>query len=89
MKRKEFKMAIREEISSAYSNLTFDEISSEIDEAFVKVAKEKGWPTPNKGKERSDAELALVLTDAPTKRNTVKYARLLGRGFGSVEMVYR
>ena len=30
-----------------------------------------------------------MLGDAPTKRNTVKYARLLGRGFGAVEMVYR
>jgi hypothetical protein len=89
MKLKEFRKQMSEVINQGYSSLTFDEISSEIDEAFVQVAKEKGWPTPNKGKEWSDAELALVLTDAPTKRNTVKYARLLGRGFGSVEMVYR
>lgn len=89
MKRTDFRKTLMEIIKPGYSSLTFDEISSEIDEALVRVAKEKGWATPNKGKEWSDAELGLVLTDAPTKRNTVKYARLLGRGFGSVEMVYR
>lgn len=76
-------------IEAGYSSLNFAEICSEIDEALVQVAKEKGWPTPDKGKEWSDAELALVLGAAPTKRNTVKYARFLGRGFGAVEMVYR
>lgn len=89
MKKKEFRKKVSELIVLAYSSLTFEEIISEIDEAIVQVAKDKGWPTPNKGKPWSDGELALVLTDTPTKRNTVKYARLLGRGFGSVEMVYR
>jgi hypothetical protein len=89
MKQLEFRKGLMEIIEAAYSSLTFDEIASEIDEALVEVAKDKGWPTPDKGKEWSDAEFALVLGDAPTKRNTVKYARLLGRGFGAVEMVYR
>ena len=89
MKRIQFRKSLMGIISEGYASLTFEEISAELDEALVEVSKEKGWATPNKGNPWSDSELALVLSDAPTKRNTVKYARLLGRGFGSVEMVYR
>ena len=44
---------------------------------------------PNSGKEWTDAELRIVLQDAPTKANCVKYAKLFGRGYGSIEQIYR
>lgn len=27
--------------------------------------------------------------DAPTKRNCIKYAKIFGRGYGSIEEIYR
>lgn len=85
----DFRKKLVKLIEEGYSDLTFDEINSEIDEAFVHVAKEKGWATPNKGKPWTDEELTLVLRDAPTEKNALKYARLLGRGHGSVLQVYQ
>ena len=32
---------------------------------------------------------ATVLSDAPTKENCLRYARAFGRGYGSVEQVFR
>jgi|SRR3990172_1618348 len=89
MKRMQFRKMIMEIIIKAYANLTFDEIAKELDEALVQVSTEKGWPTPNSYREWSDEELSIVLADAPTKRNAVRYARAFGRGFGSVMQIYQ
>ncbi len=47
------------------------------------------WSTENKGKEWSDEELVVVLSDSPTKTNCEKYARAFKRGYGSIEQIYR
>lgn len=31
----------------------------------------------------------LILNDAPTVANCVKYAKAFGRGYGSIEQIYR
>ncbi len=31
----------------------------------------------------------LILSDAPTVANCVKYAKAFGRGYGSIEQIYR
>lgn len=33
--------------------------------------------------------MKIILADAPTKENCVKYARLFKRGYGSIEQIYR
>lgn len=43
----------------------------------------------NKGCKWSDEELKIILSDAPTKENCIKYARLFKRGYGSIEQIYR
>lgn len=43
----------------------------------------------NSRKPWKDEELAIILNDAPTVENCVKYARLFGRGYGSIEQIYR
>jgi len=48
-----------------------------------------GWQTLNKGKPWSDVELAVILSDAPTKGSCEKYARAFQRGIGSIEQIYR
>lgn len=47
------------------------------------------WSTEKKGKPWSDDELAIILSDAPTKFNCEKYARAFKRGLGSIEQIYR
>lgn len=47
------------------------------------------WSKGNKGKPWSDAELAIILSDAPTKSNCKKYAQAFKRGSGSIEQIYR
>lgn len=44
---------------------------------------------PNKGETWTDEELRIVLMDAPTKSNCIKYAKIFGRGYGSIEQIYR
>lgn len=51
--------------------------------------KARGCPVPNKGKPWTDDQLRVVLSDAPTRENCLKHARALGRGYGSIEQVYR
>jgi len=53
------------------------------------MKKKESWSIENKGKPWSDAELAIVLSDAPTKSNCEKYARAFKRGSGSIEQIYR
>lgn len=42
-----------------------------------------------KGKSWTDEELYIILQDAPTKANCLKYAVLFKRGYGSIEQIYR
>ena len=43
----------------------------------------------NKGKKWTDEELKIILSDAPSKKNCMKYAVLFSRGYGSIEQIYR
>ena len=45
--------------------------------------------TSNKGKSWTDEELKIILSDAPTKLNCLKYAKIFNRGYGSIEQIYR
>lgn len=56
---------------------------------MVEFEQEIGWPESAKGKPWTDAELRVVLSDAPTKENCVKHAKAFGRGYGALEQIYR
>ncbi|WP_314321327.1 hypothetical protein [Fusobacterium pseudoperiodonticum] len=43
----------------------------------------------NKGKSWTDEELKIILMDAATKSNCIKYAKIFKRGYGSIEQIYR
>lgn len=45
--------------------------------------------TSCKGQSWTDEQLEIILTDAPTKDNCVRFARLFKRGYGSIEQIYR
>ncbi len=51
--------------------------------------KKDPWSVTNKNKPWTDEELGVVLSDAPTKSNCEKHARIFKRGRGSIELIYR
>jgi len=53
------------------------------------MVNKESWSKENYGKPWSDAELAIILSDAPTKLNCEKYAKAFKRGSGSIEQIYR
>lgn len=53
------------------------------------MKKIENWNKENKRKPWAGEELAVVLSDAPTKENCEKYARAFKRGSGSINQIYR
>lgn len=58
-------------------------------EAMLDHQRRLGWSEGNKGESWTDDELRVILSDAPTKDNCLKHARAFGRGYGSIEQIYR
>ena len=49
----------------------------------------QGWDEGNKRNAWTDDERRVVLSEAPTKENCVRFARAFKRGYGSIEQIYR
>lgn len=91
MKRKEFKEKLFAVLSSEVDNMSYDEKMVLVSDLLVDFEKENEHlrDVSNKGQKWTDEELKIILSDAPTKANCVKYARLFKRGYGSIEQIYR
>lgn len=89
MKRTELRKQLIEIFAHARGDLSVEECLAEANHAIIEVEQQRGWTAPNGSKPWSDAELAGVLSDAPTRGNILKHARAFGRSVGSVELVYR
>ncbi|MGD9629231.1 MAG: hypothetical protein AB7V18_08300 [Pyrinomonadaceae bacterium] len=71
------------------SSVSVGEFRRIFGKVMVDYEQEIGWPETDKGKPWTDAELRVVLSDAPTKENCVKHAKAFGRGYGALEQIYR
>lgn len=91
MKRKEFKETLFKALDNAVDGISYDEKMTLVHNLLVEYEKENEGQrdTSNKGEKWTDEELKVILSDAPTKENCVKYARLFKRGYGSIEQIYR
>lgn len=87
MKKREVEKVLKEIVHG--SGLEIGEVRRIFWKVVVNFEKEAGWEEPNKGKSWTDAELSVVLSDAPTQENCVKHAKAFGRGYGAVEQIYR
>lgn len=65
------------------------EIRRIFNEALLENYKEKGWEEARKWQQWTDDELRVILSSPPTKENCLKYAVAFGRGYGSIEQIYR
>jgi len=71
--------------------MSYDERIQFTEAAFIKFQKENEnqRDCSNKNKPWTDEELTIILLDAPTKANCIKYAKIFKRGYGSIEQIYR
>ena len=91
MKRKEFKEKLFLALDEDVDGISYDEKMMLVHSLLVEYEKEneEKRDTTNKGAKWTDEELKIILLDAPTKENCVKYAKLFKRGYGSIEQIYR
>lgn len=91
MKRKEFKEKFFTALDNDVEDMAYDEKMVLVHNLLVDYEKENEdkRDTSNKGEKWTDEELKVILSDAPTKENCVKYAKLFKRGYGSIEQIYR
>lgn len=91
MIRKEFKEQLFEALDNDVIGMSFDEKMNLVTKLLIDYERkhEKQRDISNKGKKWTDEELEIILSDAPTKDNCIKYAKLFKRGYGSIEQIYR
>ncbi len=73
--------------SQGYANP--QEVRRVFEESMREWEAERGWDESNTHHNWTDDELRVILSDAPTKENCLKYARAFKRGYGSIEQIYR
>ena len=91
MQKKEFKEELFKLLSNNIDNITYIDKINLIYDILIEFEKknENLRNLSNKGKSWTDEELKIILMDAPTKSNCLKYAKLFNRGYGSIEQIYR
>lgn len=91
MKKREYKDLLYRAFDEDVDGFEYLEKINLITEILIDYQKdnEDKRDTSNKGGKWTDDELKIILSDAPSKQNCVKYARLFKRGYGSIEQIYR
>ena len=91
MKKRDYKNEMFDLLEKNIDGMTFDEQMQYAEKLLVDFQKEHEdrRDTSNKGKPWKDEELKIVLSDAATESNCLKYAKLFHRGYGSIEQIYR
>ncbi len=88
MSNKELKETFRE-ILQTNQSIGISKIRHIFNEALLEWEKEQGWDESNKLGSWTDEQLRVILSDAPTKDNCLKYAQAFKRGYGAIEQIYR
>ena len=91
MKKRDYKNEMFDLLEKNIDGMSFDEQMQYAEKLLVDFQKEHEdrRDTSNKGKPWKDEELKIVLSDAATESNCLKYAKLFHRGYGSIEQIYR
>ena len=91
MKKREFRDELFSVLQYPVDGMSYDEKMRYVQKLFIDYQKEHEdqRDLSNKGKPWSDEELRIILSDAATAENWLKYAKLFRRGYGSIEQIYR
>lgn len=91
MTKREFKEKLFDVLNESIDGMSFDEQINYIEKLLIDFQKEneEKRDTSNKGKEWTDEQLKVILSDAASAGNCMKYAKIFHRGYGSIEQIYR
>lgn len=91
MKKSEFQQSLFSAFDQFVDGMSFEERMELIEKCVLEYQKkhDKERERPNYRRPWSDRELRVVLQSAPTMENCLRYAKLFGRGYGSIELIYR
>lgn len=91
MKKSEFKSELIKLFDKEIEKLSYDEKILLVEKTLIEYQKknEDKRDTSNKGKPWTDNELRLILLEAPTEANSLRFAKFFKRGYGSIEQIYR
>ena len=91
MKKSEYKEELFQLLRENIDYMNFNEKMNFVSNIIIDFEKENEnqRDISNKGKSWTDEELKIILTDAPSKYNCLKYAKIFKRGYGSIEQIYK
>lgn len=91
MKKSEFKREVYALFDSVVDDMSYEEKVAYIEKLTYDYQRDNDnlRKKPNSRNPWKDEELMLILNDASTVQNCVKYAKIFGRGYGSIEQIYR
>ncbi len=91
MKKKDYKARLYEVFDTDVEDMGYLDRMALIQNCLLEYQKdsEDKRDTSNKRKPWTDDELKIILSDAPSVQNCMKYAVLFKRGYGSIEQIYR
>ncbi|OQC00468.1 MAG: hypothetical protein BWX78_01122 [Firmicutes bacterium ADurb.Bin099] len=91
MKKRDFKEALFQLLDISIEDMTFCEKMVFVEKLMIEYQRtnEDKRDTSMKGKKWTDEELKIILSDASSESNCLKYAKLFKRGYGSIEQIYR
>lgn len=91
MNKKTYKNELYKLFDEDIDSLDFQGKINFINDVLIEYQKdnEDKRDVSNKRQPWTDEELRIILSDAPSKQNCMKYAILFKRGYGSIEQIYR
>lgn len=93
MKKNDFKNKLQQLLLQDIEEMDYLEKMLFVEQVYVDYfsskENEKYRDCSMKNKPWTEEELKIILLDAPTKANCLKYAMLFKRGYGSIEQIYR
>ena len=91
MTKREYKEKLFAVLCQPIEGINFDEQITYVEKLLIDFQKENEnkRDTSNKGKEWTDEQLKIILSDAASASNCMKYAKIFQRGYGSIEQIYR
>ena len=91
MKKREYKEQLYKLFDMRVDGMSYLEKINYIENVLLEYQKdnEEQRDTSNRGEKWTDEQIKIILSDAPSKHNCMKYAILFKRGYGSIEQIYR
>lgn len=91
MNKKIFKQQLINLLEQDIEEIDYEQKIEFVHDILLKyeIDNEKLRDTSNKGKPWTDEQLTIILSDAFTKENCMKYAKLFHRGYGSIAQIHQ